>query len=287
MSKTFDFDFHNHTAPQSDCATQSITELVNKARDFGITTLALTNHDTLDGLDEAKSLCDRYGITLINGVELTCHIKGESSDLDGAIVHILGHNVDNDPTLFNQVVAPVKNANEARVKAICQYLRDQGHDVDDRTRVKLLAEHLVERKVFADVKSANDYLYSDEIEQLFPTHRLTHKEGIALIHQLHGIAVWAHPLRIWQHAKFTADELRDVVDRFCACGLNGLEVFHPNNLKDSDGVKTLLQIAADKNLLITLGSDTHEVDDVYRYAVLVQGLNDFRFDAAKLRRAKL
>ena len=222
MYKTIDLDLHTHTSPQSACAWQSIAESIEKNCRLGIKILAITNHDTLDGLAEARKLCQACGIQFVNGVELTCEIQGESQELDGTGIHMLGLNVDDNPTLFNS--------------------------------------------------------YLNEVAERFHTRRLTHKQAVELIHRLHGVAVWAHPLRVYQHDRFTASELNDVVDRMCACGLNGLEVFHPDNLKYPNEVKTLLEIARSKKLFVTLGSDSHSVDDTHRYETLGQGLNDFDYD---------
>ena len=193
---------------------------------MGIKTIAITNHNTIDGLDEARQLCDKCGIQLVNGVELSCQIQGESADLDGTLVHVLGYDIDNDQTLFNS--------------------------------------------------------YLDDIERRFGTRHLTHRQGIDLIKKLHGVAVWAHPARVYMHDKFTAAELEDVVGRFCACGLDGVEVFHPDNLKDRDVVRVLLEIAKRHNLLVTLGSDSHNLLDKDRFLSLKREPANFNFDGSKI-----
>lgn len=162
-------------------------------------------------------------------------------------------------------------------------MREIGHNVDDCTDSTLLREQLAEKGYFADVKSAKHYLYSDEIELRFPTKRLSHKRAIELVHKLNGIAIWAHPARINMHKKFTVNELNDVVNRFCKCGLDGLEVFHPDNFKANGYIQELLDIAKRKNLLITLGGDSHHVKDKNGYFPLSQELADFDFNFSDLK----
>ena len=96
-----DFDFHTHTKPQSTCASQSVSELANKALSSGIKVLSICNHDTIDGLSEARVECEKLGLEFVNGVELTCNIQGESAEFDGTILHLLGYNIDNNIELFN------------------------------------------------------------------------------------------------------------------------------------------------------------------------------------------
>lgn len=273
-----DFDFHTHTYPQSTCASQSASELADKARSAGINVISVCNHDTIDGLSEIRAECEKRGLEFVNGVELTCNIQGESAEFDGTILHLIGYNIDDDVELFNSYLKPIRDFNKKRLLGVCAYLREIGYDVDDCTDSTLLREQLAEKGYFADVKSAKKYLYSDEIELRFPTKRLSHKKAIELVHRLHGVAVWAHPARIHMHEKFTVAELEDVIERFKACGLDGVEVFHPDNFKEDGYVQALLNIAASKNLMITLGSDSHYAQDKNGYFPASRELNGFDFD---------
>ena len=278
-----DFDFHTHTFPQSTCASQSVNELANKALSSGIKVLSICNHDTIDGLSEARVECEKLGLEFVSGVELTCNIQDESAEYDGTILHLLGYNIDNNFELFNSYLKPIREYNKKRLLKVCAYLREIGYNVDDCTDSTLLREQLAEKGYFADVKSAKRYLYSDEIELRFPTKRLSHKLAIELVHKLNGIAVWAHPARINMHERFTLAELNEVVDRFCKCGLDGLEVFHPDNFKASGYVQELLDIAKRKNLLITLGSDSHHAQDKNEYFPLSKELNSFNFNFEQIK----
>lgn len=277
-----DFDFHTHTFPQSLCASQAVEQLVEKARSAGIKVLALCNHDNLEGLSTTRETCGKYGIEFINGVELTCEIKGESSALDGTMVHILGLNIDNDTKFFNSYCADIIEKNEKRVLKICDFLRGRGLDIDDCTKLLPLFEQMVEKNGYPDIKRARKYIYSDEIELKFPTARLSHRQGIELIHKLNGYAVWAHPTRVYWHENFSIEEIAQVVDRFCACGLDGLEVFHPDNFKEG-AIPSLLNIAQSRNLKITFGSDSHHLQDKDGYFPLNTDLDKFGYDFKKIK----
>lgn len=279
-----DFDFHTHTYPQSNCASQSIEELVNKVHSASIKVLALCNHDTLDGLSEARVKCDKYGIEFITGVELTCNIAGESPDLDGAMIHILGLNIDNHTEIFNSYFADIRAKNEKRILSICRYLRSKGLNIDDCTELRSLCMQMAEKhaNVYPDFKRARKYIYSDAIELKFPTARLSHRQAIELIHKLNGYAIWAHPTRVYMRENFSIEEIAEVTDRLCACGLDGLEVFHPDNFKES-AIPFLLSIAKNRNLIVTLGSDSHHLQDKGGYFPLNAELNKFGYDFNKIK----
>lgn len=277
-----DFDFHTHTAPQSNCAKQSIEELVKKAYSADIKVLALCNHDTLDGLTEARAECDKYSIEFINGVELTCNIEDEIPDLDGAMIHILGLNIDINTQLFNSYFADIRAKNEKRILSICDFLRGKGLDIDDCTELMPLWEQMVEKNGYPDIKRARKYIYSDEIELRFPTARLSHRKAIELIHMLNGFAVWAHPTRVYLHENFSLEEIAEVTDRLCVCGLDGLEAFHPDNLKEG-AIPSLLSIAESRNLKVTFGSDSHYVQDKDGYFPLNAELDKFDYDFKKIK----
>lgn len=279
-----DFDFHTHTAPQSNCAKQSIEELVKKAHSAGIKVLAVCNHDTLDGLSEVRAECNKYGIEFVNGIELTCNIVGESKKLDGAMLHILGLNIDNNAELFNSYLADIIVENEKRILNICGYLRGKGLNIDDCTELRPLFTQMAEKNanVYPNFKRARKYIYSDEIELKFPTARLSHRNAIELIHKLNGFAVWAHPTRVYMHENFSIEEIAEVTDRLCVCGLDGLEAFHPDNLKEG-AIPSLLSIAEVRNLEVTFGSDSHYVQDKDGYFPLNTELDKFDYDFKKIK----
>lgn len=275
-----DFDFHTHTYPQSNCASQTIAQLVERAYSAGIKVLALCNHDMISGLSEARTECEKRGIEFVNGVELTCNIEGKSKEFDGAMIHMLGLNIDNNTELFNSCFADMRAQNEKRILKICEFLRSTGLNIDDCTELMPLWKQMVEKNGYPDIKAAMKYIYSDEIELRFPTVRFTHKNAIELIHKLNGIAVWAHPTRIYFHEQFSMEEIAKATDRFCACGLDGMEVFHPDNLKNG-AIVSLLNIAESRNLKISLGSDLHNVEN--DYFPLNAELNDIDYDFKKIK----
>lgn len=276
-----DFDFHTHTSPQSWCATQTLQELIERYSKEGIKVLAICNHDTLDGIDEARAECERAGIQYVSGVELTCAIAGEGAGLDKTIVHILGYNVDNNRELFNSYEDPIKRQNEERVLGICAYLRDKGYSVYNCKQLTTLWAQLVEKGICENTKSARRMIYSDEFESRFPTAYLSHRQGIELIHRLNGLAVWAHPKRVWLHEPFTFEELDSVVDKMQKCGLDGIEVFYPAHFEEKGYVDGLLKIAKSKNLIVTLGSDCHHLKDEFFPANT--SLNGFDYDFESIK----
>lgn len=280
-----DFDFHIHCAPYSTCATQSVEQAVQQAYDAGARMIAICNHDTFDGLEEARSACQKRNMTLINGVELSVSLKGISDDLEGKVIHLLGYNFELQRDLCAKFFQDIKAKYAQRILRICNYLRGKGYVVTDCERMKELRCQLVDKGYFPDEKAAKAFLHGDEIAAYFPEEKLEPQTAIEFIHKIGGTVFWAHPNRAEGHVSLTKEQIAKIVEVLCEKGLDGIEVFHPDTVNEEGMVEYLLSIADERGLKVTLGSDTHHILDkeAKQYFILNEKLKSYGFDFNKIK----
>ena len=257
-----DFDFHIHSAPHSGCAKQSVKEAVARAYSAGIRTIALCDHNCIDGLEEAKSECDKLGMTFVNGVELSVSVNGTSDSVDGKIIHVLGYNIKPDKALFASLKAQFDKDYQAKLVAIIEYLRANGYKISDSvTTSKELRKELCANGYFTEEREAKKFLSSEEMLTRFPPKKIPIDCVVDIIHSLGGLAVLAHPNSGEDHVHLQISQTNKIIKYLVSKGLDGIEVFHPETVSGSGVVENLLEQAKLYNLKVTLGSDRHHYDD--------------------------
>ena len=110
-------DLHTHSTISD--GTDSPTRLMMKAARSGLGVVALTDHDTFDGLEEAQAAGQRFGVRLLPGFEMTCHIGGRD-------VHLLGYGARPDDPVLGRELQATRASRAGRLDAICQRLSDAG-----------------------------------------------------------------------------------------------------------------------------------------------------------------
>lgn len=281
-----DFDLHIHcNNPYSSCATQTAEQAVLQAKDAGIKIISVCNHNTIDGLDEIKDICVNNGMHLINGVELAVSVKGLSAELDRKVFHLLGYDFKPQKDIFDLAFEDTRIKYKRRIIQMCEYLRSVGYSVENCDSMKNLKIQLLDNGYFPTEKAAKEFLKSDEMSERFPEEKLDSKIAIDLIHRLGGKVFWAHPNRAEGHKIITHRQILAVADRLCGQGLDGLEVFHPNTVAEHDTVDLLLSIASEKDLKISLGSDTHHYKRNGVYFTERKELKAYSFDFDTLRKS--
>jgi hypothetical protein len=260
------FDLQSHSV-HSD-GNHPAADVVGYARDAGVELLALSDHDTVDGVKEALEAGERLGVTVVPATEISA-VEGPHEDL-----HVLGYGIDHtDATLADRLL----DAREDRVRRadrMGERLRELGYAIDPaplearRAAGKPIgrphlsaavlqhpdnAERLAEEG-YGDVSSfLPDYLIQGKPAYVARTHP-TVGEAIAWIHEAGGVAIWAHPF--WDIDD--ADEVLDAIDRFAEQGLDGVEVFYPTH--DAEQTRLLRERCHERALLATGSSDFHGVE---------------------------
>jgi len=246
-------DLHTHSS-FSD-GTDSPTELINKALAAGVSTIALTDHDTVAGWDEAANHL-RPGLALVLGSEISCQTE------DGISVHMLGLLFDEGNEALTSMMAKTRQNRIGRMGKIIERLNAADYLVTmEDVEAQLAAGATLGRPHLADALIAKGYMKTREevFAQVLHNdspfyvshHSPTPEAAIALIKEAGGVAVIAHAMsslrgRVIIPATF---------ESYVAAGLDGIEVFHRDHTLEN---RTLLSNIADEFGLIKTGaSDYH------------------------------
>ena len=242
-------DLHSHTN-QSD-GTFSPEELIDEAVRVGVDTLAITDHDTFAGYDQAKPHASHRGVNLVCGIEL-------STKLDGNSVHLLGYFFNPDKLKdFRNWILELQAARRERNVRLAARLRELGFDVtleeaEARGRGMTGRPHFAQvmmekgytssvRQTFDDILGESGSGYIDRKEPQFST-------GVEKIGQAGGIASLAHPVRI-------KSDWRAMLPTLRAAGLQALEAYHSDHRPED--TEQFLELARQHGLKVTGGSDFH------------------------------
>jgi predicted metal-dependent phosphoesterase TrpH len=246
-------DLHTH----STCSdgTLSPAQLVRAAREAGITHLALTDHDTVAGLAEAREEAGRQGVVFIGGLEI-------SAEYQPGTMHILGYGFDESSPSLLEKLAFVQQARRDRNPKIVSILNRLGLSVTMEQVADEAGGEVVGRPHFAAVLLRKGHVQSTQeafdrfLAKGQPAYmdkvRLSPEDSIAAIRAAGGVAVLAHPLQL----KAPNDEaLEAVVSGLAKLGLQGMEC-HYRNHTETDTAK-FLGLARKYKLIPTGGSDFH------------------------------
>ncbi len=247
------FDLHLH----SNCSdgSDSVLELARKIIDNKLEIAALTDHDTVAGIREMKSLLPN-NIKFIPGIELTSRAKGIKC-------HILGYNIDeNNPKLLD-LIEKGKILRKTKLETRIKYLKDVWKiELTKEELDWLYARKSVVKTHVANIL-VNRELAKDNIEAMKKyldgcktgNSRFDGEEAIQTIKNAGGIPVWAHPLGGEGEEHLTKDEFLSRLETMKNCGIQGLECFYS---RYSDEEIAFLRECANQNgLFITGGSDYH------------------------------
>lgn len=242
-------DLHIHT----NCSDgiYSPQQIITMASERGLHCVAITDHDTVAGVEVAKQTAKQLGIHCITGVELSC--------VDGCEVHVLGYNLDTTLPGFEQDIQQISNMRHYRNQLIVQKLAEHGFPIDLDELCKkgsvgrgVLAREMVRLGYCQSVPEVFEkYLGVDKCCYV-QAKRLTPTEGIQFILKHGGIPVLAHPKQL--HMDIT--QLEEFIKPLVAIGLAGMEALYFAH--NSNERKIYSKLAKKYNLIETGGSDFHD-----------------------------
>ena len=246
-------DLHMHTL-HSD-GSFNVRDLIEKLKEKNIKIAALTDHDTVDGLQEAKNLCDKYGIKFINGIEISTKYKGRE-------VHILGYFINPNNRKLLAFSEKMKKERIIRNEKIIEILSEYEIEITQEDILKEikgkvvskthLARVLVSKGYSKDIKDAfNKYLGLEGIAYV-PKNNLTPLDGIKIIKECDGLAFLAHPKLIGLDSE---DEFITLIKEMKEGGLDGIETYY--SLFSEEDILYYEKIAKDFSLIKSAGSDFH------------------------------
>ena len=257
------FDLQSHSL-HSDGAL-SPHEVVARAAAAGVELLALSDHDTVGGVEEAVEAAGEHGIRVVSAVEISAVDRG------GQDLHILGYGVDHHDPAFGERLHGYRADRDRRAWAMVDALRELGFALDDEGLRRRQADdesigrpHIAEAIVAHPGNRArltnqgrNDpssFLKGYLIEgrpAFRPRERPSVAEAIESIHDAGGWAIWAHPF--WDITA-KADVL-ETIDRFRELGIDGIEGFYATHTRIETNV--VADRCAELGLLCTGSSDFH------------------------------
>ena len=255
MSKKGLIDLHTHTS-YSD-GEQTPNELVEKADDEGLETIAITDHDTLLGVQNMTIPKTKRKVNVINGIEVSIKVpKGR--------MHVLGQDIDIWNKDLNDAMTNLHNRSVYSVAGvICQLKKDYGIVFSTEEILNILnaqrnigrpdvAKLLIQYGYASSVQEAFDKYLIEAYEKLGDVAKgISFPECAELIHNANGYVVLAHPISL----ELTPEELDKKIEYLVDNGLDGIEVYHSNH--SPANVEEYLRLAEKYNLLISGGSDYH------------------------------
>ena len=251
-------DLHAHTTASD--GSFSPAELVRHARDIGLNAVAVTDHDTFGGWDQALRAGEEIGVEVVPGIELSVSDGQEKW-------HLLGYYFERDSELGAEL-AELQRERARRNDMIVENLNALGHDVTmERVREIAgegaqigrphIATALMELGAVSSVQNAFDTLLAEGGPAYASKQTLHPADAVRLIHQAGGVAIWAHPTRAPSERAALLDFTRGeaMLKQWIEWRLDGLETYY--GAYTPDEVAWTNAMAEKYGLLGTGGSDFH------------------------------
>lgn len=240
-------DLHSHSTASD--GTLKPRELVKEAKRMGVDILAITDHDSVEGVEEALGEGRISGIRVIPGIEISTYFMEKE-------VHMLAYFLDHNHLRLKDFFFKRKEQRIQRIYRICEKLKNLGMKLEPQEICRAEDKGTLGRPHVARVLVKKGYVTSfDEAFELllgkgkpaYVSHqKISLEETLSLITETKGVPVLAHP---------SLSELDEAIPLLVKMGLIGLEVYHPDHREEK--IVKYLKLARDYNLIVTGGSDFH------------------------------
>ena len=255
----FGVDLHTHTLISD--GTYSPEQLVQAAVDLKIHTLAVTDHDTMDGLSRAKNYAQDHDIQIVSGTEISSQWSRPNTKKSYG-VHIVALNMQ-DEAPIREMLENQKKVRAERAKVICSLLEkcidfdiypDVVAKVDgqaDRVTRTHIAKALVEKNIVSRPQQAFDRFLKEGKKAFVKFDGIGLKETIDVIHASQGFAVLAHPTRY----DLSATNIRYLIELFAESGGDAVEL--PPSVEPASTRQMVDRMIQQFDLAVSIGSDFH------------------------------
>lgn len=245
-------DLHTHSIYSDGTFTPK--EIMEYGKVKGLAAIALTDHDTLEGIYEAVMWGSKYGIEVIPGIEV-------STEYEGTEIHIAGLFVSNENEEFNSALEGLRKSRENRNRQMVEKLNENGvsikyEDVEKRAEGGIVTRaHIAREIINKGYAGSNNEVFERYIGKDKPAYVkrqvLSWTDTLRLINESGGLAVLAHPLLY----KLSERRLEMIIGELVKGGLAGIEAYYStHSLSDINYVK---QVAQKYKLRLSGGSDFH------------------------------
>ncbi|AWR21775.1 PHP domain-containing protein [Aurantimicrobium photophilum] len=244
-------DLHLHSNVSD--GTGSPTDVVREAHAAGVRTMALTDHDTAAGWDEAREECLRLGMSFIPGMEFSSRIEHGS-------IHILAYLIDPNYAPLAEELDKLQNDRENRLRQMTEnvsadyditweHVMEQVAASGKSLGRPHLADALVAQGIIGERSEAFDGILSKNGPYYVSQYALDPVSAVKLIRAAGGVPVMAHPTTRGRVAPM------EYIDRLIEAGLGGYEIEHRENMEP--GKTILREICVERGLIMTGSSDYH------------------------------
>lgn len=259
------------------------SEIVAMARDQGLKVIAITDHDTTNGIEEGQRRGRELGIRVIPGIEISVEEYG---------AHILGYGIDYKNEMLCQELEKAQQARINGAKKMVENLQKAGFAVtwDDVVReaygptvarphiARAILNRPENKEKLGNISNVHEFVdqhLSDASPNYVHRAHISAKDAILLIHGAGGVAVWSHPIIHFRHEakalgmplessenrplvyEVDYEKMEDFLGQLVGWGLDGLEVFNPSHREDD--AEYIEGLVIERALLRTAGSDFHEI----------------------------
>jgi predicted metal-dependent phosphoesterase TrpH len=251
-------DLHSHTTASD--GGLSPEELVARAASLGIEVLAITDHDTTEGLPAALAEAQSHDIAVVPGVEI-------STVSDQEEIHLLGYFVDLEDAELQALLTRTRQARWERAQQMLARLAELGLPIEWDRVIEVaggggsigrphVAATLVEAGHVRSWDEAFDLWIGRDCPAYVERYKLSPEDAIQLLRGSGGLTVLAHPYIYNRYGERKAGlDLKRWLPRLCEAGLAGIEVYYPNYTRRAS--RELLAMAIEHGLLVSGGSDFH------------------------------
>ncbi|MFP4237437.1 MAG: PHP domain-containing protein [Desulfonatronovibrio sp.] len=246
-----EIDLHTHSTASD--GTYTPFELVRLARNINLKAIALTDHDTTGGLNEALKAAREMNMEVIPGCELSVEFQG--------VMHIVGLWLEPDAPKLNQSLLELRNKRNARNEIIVEKLQSQGIAITYEEVRNLAGDAsigrphicrvLMNKGAVSSVQEAFDRYLGPGGKAYVPKEKFNPEKAISILKDEQATVILAHPFSLnLQH-----DELRKELYRLKDLGLDGMEVYYPEHTPEQ--TRYYSSLCAELDLLPSGGSDFH------------------------------
>ncbi|MCD7770068.1 MAG: PHP domain-containing protein [Oscillospiraceae bacterium] len=245
-------DLHIHTTASD--GTDSPRQVVELAHSLGLRAIAITDHDSVAGVVQAREAGAELGVEVVAGIEVSADYKGNRA-------HILGYFIDPDSPALAPAVNWAVNERETRNEKIVGAMEADGFDISlDRLRAAYpdavlgrphMAEWLMNKGYVSSIKEAFDRYLGEGMPYYRPRERMPMAQAMEVIAQAGGVPVLAHPFQYGYDEEERIAFIRAVM----AAGCRGLEAYYSEHSPAQR--QWLMERAAEYGLKVSGGSDYH------------------------------